>query len=106
MNQRESFSNSSCTDQIHLAERELSAFIAVVAELFGLEQARVSAEGELSRLREIRPVKFRGTVACTVLGQYESPARDRLLGGVIWCRSQHEIELDFQEVRFQASFPN
>ena len=50
MKQNESFSNSSCTDQIHLAERELSAYIAAVAELFGAEQARVSAEDWLDEL--------------------------------------------------------
>lgn len=38
------FSNSWCTDQIQLAERELSAFIAAVSELFGAEEARASAE--------------------------------------------------------------
>jgi hypothetical protein len=44
MNQSESFSNSLFTAQMHLAERELSAFIAAVAELFGPKQARLSAE--------------------------------------------------------------
>ena len=44
MNQSESFFNSLHSDQMHLAERELSAFIAAVAELFGPEQARLSAE--------------------------------------------------------------
>ena len=44
MNQSESFSNSLYSDQMHLAERELSAFIAAVAELFGPEQARLAAE--------------------------------------------------------------
>ena len=44
MNESESFSNSLYTDQMRLAERELSAFIAAVAELFGPEQARLSAE--------------------------------------------------------------
>jgi hypothetical protein len=44
MNQSESFSNSLYTDQMHLAEREFSAFIAAVTELFGAEQAGFSAE--------------------------------------------------------------
>jgi len=44
MKQRESFSNSLCTDQMHLAERELSAFKVAVAELFGADEARVSVE--------------------------------------------------------------
>src|SRR5215467_11528011 len=50
MKQSESFSTLSCTDQVHLAERELSAFTAAVAELFGTEQARVSAEDWLDEL--------------------------------------------------------
>jgi len=44
MNQEESFCNSTYEDQIHMAERELSAFISAVTELFGPEQARLSAE--------------------------------------------------------------
>ena len=44
MMQSESFSNSLCTEQMQLAERELSAFIAAVAELFGVDQARTSVE--------------------------------------------------------------
>jgi hypothetical protein len=51
MNQSESFSNSLYTDLMHLAERELSAFIAVVAELFGPEQARLAAGGLARRVR-------------------------------------------------------
>jgi pimeloyl-ACP methyl ester carboxylesterase len=44
MKQSESFSNSLYTDEMHLAEHELSAFIAAVTELFGPEQARLSAD--------------------------------------------------------------
>jgi hypothetical protein len=50
MTQSESFSNPQCTDEIHLAERELSAFIVAVAELFGADQARLSAEDWLDEL--------------------------------------------------------
>jgi hypothetical protein len=44
MNTKESLSNSTCADQIRMAERELSAFMLAVTELFGPEQARLSAE--------------------------------------------------------------
>ena len=44
MDKEESFGNSTCEDQIQMAERELSAFIRAVTELFGPEQARLSAE--------------------------------------------------------------
>ena len=44
MNKPESFSNSIYEEQTHLAERELSAFIRAVTELFGPEQARASTE--------------------------------------------------------------
>ena len=44
MNDGESFSTSIYEDQTHLAERELSAFTKTVAELFGPEQVRASAE--------------------------------------------------------------
>ena len=44
MDKEELVRKSSCGDQINLAERELSAFIRAVTELFGPEQARHSAE--------------------------------------------------------------
>jgi len=40
----QSFSNSLYTDQLRLAERELSAFIAAVRASYGPEQAELSAE--------------------------------------------------------------
>jgi hypothetical protein len=57
MTQSESFSNPPCTDQIYLAERELSAFIAAVTELFGADQARMSAQDWLdeSELMDVSP---------------------------------------------------
>jgi hypothetical protein len=57
MKQSEQFSNSSCADQIHLAERELSAFTAAVVELFGTDQARVSVEDwlEETELMNVSP---------------------------------------------------
>ena len=44
MNPEEALSHSLYDHETHLAERELSAFIAAVTELFGAEQARLSAE--------------------------------------------------------------
>jgi hypothetical protein len=44
MNAKESFSNSTYTDQMHMEDSELSAFIGAVTELFGPEQAGLSAE--------------------------------------------------------------
>lgn len=57
MTQSESFSSSLYTDQMHLAERELSAFIVAVAELFGADQARMSLEDwlEESELMDVSP---------------------------------------------------
>ena len=43
MNPSGQSSNSLCIDQLKLAERELSAFIAAVASAFGPEQAKFSA---------------------------------------------------------------
>ena len=43
MNSDESFDISSYADQMHLAERELASFIGAVTELFGPEEARLSA---------------------------------------------------------------
>jgi hypothetical protein len=44
MNSDESFDNSTYADLIHLAERELASFIGAVRELFGPEQALLSAD--------------------------------------------------------------
>jgi hypothetical protein len=44
MNSDEFFDNSIYVDQMHLAERELAAFIGAVEELFGPEQAALSAD--------------------------------------------------------------
>lgn len=44
MDKGESFCKPTCEDQINLAERELSAFIRAVMELFGPKQARLSTE--------------------------------------------------------------
>jgi hypothetical protein len=44
MNEHEAFSDSNYAEQTHLAERELASFIAAVTELYGTEQAKLSAE--------------------------------------------------------------
>ena len=45
-------SNARCTDLATLAERELSAFFRAVTELFGSEQAQLSAEEWLRELSD------------------------------------------------------
>ena len=57
MNERDSFSDSIYEEQTHLAERELSSFVAAVTELYGPEQARLSAESWLdeSKLMDSPP---------------------------------------------------
>ncbi len=44
--------NSDCSDLTTMAERELSAFFGAVTELFGSEQAELSAEDWLHELVE------------------------------------------------------
>jgi hypothetical protein len=44
MNSDELYDDSICAEQMHLAERELAAFIGAVRESFGEEQALLSAE--------------------------------------------------------------
>jgi len=75
MTQSESFSNSLYTDQMHLAERELSAFIAAVAELFGADQARMSGRG-LSRR-----IGVNGCIA-SIYAQRLAGYHDRSLGSI------------------------
>ena len=50
MDKEETVRNSTCEEQISMAEHELSAFIRAVTELFGTEQARLSAEDWLDEL--------------------------------------------------------
>jgi hypothetical protein len=46
-------SNLRCTDLITMAERELSAFFNAITQLFGSEQAQLSAEDWLQELIKI-----------------------------------------------------
>src|SRR5271155_4731769 len=50
MSQNESFHSSLWADRMQLAERELVSFVAAVTELFGPEQARLSAQDWLDEL--------------------------------------------------------
>jgi hypothetical protein len=85
MDKEESFCNSTCEDQINMAERELSAFIRAVTELFGPEQARLSTEDWLdeSELMDRAPLATSGhwravTVAALArLANRGTSARDR-----------------------------
>jgi hypothetical protein len=45
--------NSRCADLMTMAERELSAFFNAVTQLFGSEQAELSAEDWLRELTEV-----------------------------------------------------
>jgi hypothetical protein len=85
MDKEESFCNSTCEDQINMAERELSAFIRAVTELFGPEQARLSTEDWLDEL-ELKHGSLRATrrdwravtvAASARLANRRTPARDR-----------------------------
>ena len=60
MDKEGSFCNSTCEDQIKMAEHELSAFILAVTELFGPEQARLSTEDWLDEL-ELKDSSLRAT---------------------------------------------
>jgi hypothetical protein len=46
-------SDSGCTDLMTMAERELSAFFNAVTEVFGAEQAEISAEDWLQEVIDI-----------------------------------------------------
>ena len=84
MNKEEPVRNSTCQDQINMAERELSAFIRAVTELFGPEQAGLSTEDWLdeSELMDGPPrASSRDWRAVTVaasarLASRGTPARD------------------------------
>lgn len=43
----------SCTELMKMAEQELAAFFRAVAELFGPEQAKISAEDWLQELKAV-----------------------------------------------------
>lgn len=51
-NSRASNSNSGCAELVTTAERELSALLTAVTELYGPEQAKLSAEDWLRELNE------------------------------------------------------
>ena len=84
MDKQESFCNSTCEEQINMAERELSAFIRAVTELFGPEQARLSTQDWLDESALVDrppPATSRDWRAVTVaasarLAIRATPARD------------------------------
>jgi hypothetical protein len=84
MDKKESFHSSTCEGRIKMAERELSAFILAVTDLFGPEQARLSTEDWLDELERkessLRPTSrdWRAvTVAASArLANRGTPARD------------------------------
>ena len=53
MKDHSSVSNSGCAEQLRSAERELAAFIAAAMELYGPEQARLSAEDWIEGLEQM-----------------------------------------------------
>jgi len=84
MDKDESFDSLSYANQLHLAERELASFIGAVKELFGPEQALLSADDWLdeSELMDCPPRSTRRdwravTVAASArLANLGTPARD------------------------------
>ncbi len=48
MYEEESLNNLNATDEMHMAERELFAFVGAVNELFGTEQAKLATEDWLN----------------------------------------------------------
>jgi hypothetical protein len=53
VNTKESFSTSEYADQMHMAERELGAFVSAVTKLFGPQQARLAAEDWLDEAEDM-----------------------------------------------------
>ena len=53
MNAKESISNSICMERTRMAEHELWAFISAVKELFGPDQAQLSAVDWLDELESM-----------------------------------------------------
>jgi hypothetical protein len=74
-------SNHPCPDLVTMAERELSAFFNAITQLFGSEQAELSAEDWLQELIEIdglsasaREFRLITTKASTRLASRVSPS--------------------------------
>jgi hypothetical protein len=44
MNSEEEVLNSTCAEEMRIAERELSSFVRAVTQMFGSEEAKLSAE--------------------------------------------------------------
>jgi len=55
MNTKDSFFCSSYADEMHMEERELSAFVSAVTELYGPEQARLSEKDWLDESELVDP---------------------------------------------------
>lgn len=53
MNHKELLHSPSCSDPMIMAERELAAFVGAVTELYGAEQAEISADVWLDELESM-----------------------------------------------------
>jgi hypothetical protein len=54
VNKQESFQSPACSELVKMTERELGAFISAVAELYGTEQAGLSAIDWLDQFESIK----------------------------------------------------
>jgi hypothetical protein len=72
-------SNSGCADLMTMAERELSAFFNAVTQLFGSEQADLSAEDWLHELSEVEslPASAREWKLITAKASARLPGRGK-----------------------------
>ncbi len=86
-------SDSGCADLMTMAERELSAFFRAVTQLFGSEQAELSAQAWLHELIEIDglPTSAREWRLIT------AKVSTRLLGGVN-ASSPSSLSVEFTNV--------
>jgi hypothetical protein len=114
MDKEESFGDSTCEDQINMAERELSAFILAVTELSGPEQARLSGEDWLDESEQIdspqratsRDWRMVTVAALARLATRGAPPRDhRTLCNIDRCEGFADTIVQWSRMRASGLMP-
>jgi hypothetical protein len=98
MSSRGQFCDATCADQMHIAERELSAFIRAVMRIYGSEEAKLAAEDwleeselmdspPLSASRNWRSVTIAASARLANRLARESPR----VGSTNWCKDSSAL---------------
>ena len=87
------YSNHPCPDITTMAERELSAFFNAVTQLFGSEQAELSAKDWLQELIEIDSLPVSGHEWRSITAKVSTRLASRMNASSLWTERRTEPQI-------------